>query len=56
LLPPSVRDVLSRPFVLFVRLVAKLNLGGFRDEYGTEGGPLRAGDVGFVWLYAYALE
>jgi transposase len=58
LLPPSVRDVLSRGHLcFFVRgVVAKLNLGAFRDEYGTEGGPAYAPEMLVsVWLYAYAL-
>ena len=58
LLPPSVRDVLSPGHLcFFVRgVVAKLNLGGFRDEYGTEGGPAYAPEMLVsVWLYAYAL-
>ena len=40
LLPPSVRDVLSEGHLCFFvrRVVAKLNLNVFRDEYGTEGG------------------
>jgi transposase len=58
LLPPSVRDVLSPDHLcFFVRaVVAKLNLGAFRDEYGTEGGPAYAPEMLVsVWLYAYAL-
>src|ERR1700686_563190 len=58
LLPPSVRDVLSPDHLcFFVRaVVAKLNLGAFRDEYGTEGGPPYAPEMLVsVWLYAYAL-
>src|ERR1700686_3463950 len=58
LLPPSVRDVLSPDHLcFFVRaVVAKLNLGAFRDEYGTEGGPAYAPEMLVsVWLYAYTL-
>ena len=58
LLPPNVQDVLSaRHMCFFVRrVVAKLNLSGFRDEYGSEGGPAYAPEMMVsVWLYAYAL-
>jgi transposase len=58
LLPPSVRDVLSEGHLCFFvrRVVAKLNLNVFRDEYGTEGGPAYAPEMLIsVWLYAYAL-
>ena len=53
LLPPSVRDLLSPGHLcFFVRgVVAKLNLGAFRDEYGTEGGPAYAPEMLVsVWL------
>src|SRR5437762_12975822 len=38
LLPPSVRDVLGEGHLCFFlrRVVAKLNLNAFRDEYGVE--------------------
>jgi transposase len=59
LLPPSVRDVLGADHLCFFlrRVVAKLNLDGFRDEYGAEGGPAYAPEMLVaVWLYAYALS
>ena len=58
LLPPSVRDVLGPGHLCFFirRVVAKLNLSAFRDEYGEEGGPAYAPEMMVsVWLYAYAL-
>jgi transposase len=58
LLPPSVRDVLGPEHLCFFvrRMVAKLNLSAFRDEYGEEGGPAYAPEMLVsVWLYAYAL-
>lgn len=58
LLPPSVRDVLGPDHLCFFlrRVVAKLNLSAFRDEYGEEGGPAYAPEMLVsVWLYAYAL-
>jgi transposase len=58
LLPPSVRDVLGSGHLCFFvrRVVAKLNLSTFRDEYGIEGGPAYAPEMLVsVWLYAYAL-
>jgi transposase len=58
LLPPSVRDVLSEGHLCFFlrRVVAKLNLKVFRDEYGIEGGQAYAPELLVsVWLYAYAL-
>jgi transposase len=58
LLPPSVRDVLGPEHLCFFvrRLVAKLNLSVFREEYGEEGGPAYAPEMLVsVWLYAYAL-
>lgn len=58
LLPPSVRDVLAADHLCFFvrRVVAKLNLSTFRDEYGLEGGPAYAPEMLVsVWLYAYAL-
>jgi transposase len=59
LLPPSVRDVLGPGHLCFFlrRLVAKLNLDTFRNEYGAEGGPAYAPEMLVsVWLYAYALS
>jgi transposase len=58
LLPPSVQDVLGAEHLCFFvrRVVQKLNLSAFRDEYGTEGGPAYAPEMLVsVWLYAYAL-
>jgi transposase len=58
LLPPSVRDVLGPDHLCFFirRVVAKLNLSVFRDEYGEEGGQAYAPEMLVsVWLYAYAL-
>lgn len=59
LLPPSVRDVLGPGHLCFFlrRVVAKLNLRAFREEYGEEGGPAYAPEMLIsVWLYAYALN
>jgi transposase len=59
LLPPSVRDVLGPGHLCFFlrRVVAKLNLRAFREEYGEEGGPAYAPEMlASVWLYAYALH
>ena len=59
LLPPSVRDVLGADHLCFFLggVVAKLNLDGFRDEYGAEGRPAYAPEMLVaVWLYAYALS
>jgi transposase len=59
LLPPSVRDVLGPGHLCFFlrRLVAKLNLDVFRNDYGVEGGPAYAPEMLVsVWLYAYALS
>ena len=58
LLPPSVRDVLRPDHLYFFlrRMVAKLNLEAFREEYGEEGGQAYAPEMLVsVWLYAYAL-
>jgi transposase len=58
LLPPSVRDVLRPDHLCFFlrRMVAKLNLEAFREEYGEEGGQAYAPEMLVsVWLYAYAL-
>jgi transposase len=59
LLPPSVRDVLGPGHLCFFirRVVTKLNLDAFRNEYGEEGGPAYAPEMLVsVWLYAYALS
>jgi transposase len=58
LLPPSVRDVLGPGHLCFFirRVMEKLNLEVFRNEYGEEGGPAYAPEMLVsVWLYAYAL-
>lgn len=58
LLPPSVRDVLGEGHLCFFlrRVMARLNLDRFREEYGSEGGPAYAPEMlASVWLYAYAL-
>ena len=58
LLPPSVGDVLGSCHLCFFvrRVVARLNLDAFRNEYGEEGGPAYAPEMLVsVWLYAYAL-
>lgn len=59
LLPPSVGDVLGPDHLCFFirRVVSKLNLDAFRNEYGEEGGPAYAPEMLVsVWLYAYALS
>lgn len=59
LLPPSVRDGLGLGHLCFFlrRVMAKLNLSAFREEYGSEGGPAYAPEMlASVWLYAYALS
>jgi transposase len=58
LLPPSVHDVLGPQHLCFFlrRVMAKLNLRAFREEYGEEGGPAYAPEMLLsVWRYAYAL-
>jgi len=58
LLPPSVNDVLGPGHLCFFvrRVVAKLNLDAWRNQYGEEGGPAYAPEMMVsVWLYAYAL-
>jgi transposase len=58
LLPPSVHEVLGADHLCFFlrRVVAKLNLSAFREEYGEEGGQAYAPELlASVWLYAYAL-
>ena len=59
LLPPRVCDVLGPGHLCFFlrRVVAKLNLEVFRNEYGVEGGQAYAPEMlASVWLYAYALS
>lgn len=58
LLPPSVRDVLEADHLCFFlrRVLVKVDLSAFREEYGEEGGPAYAPEMLVsVWLYAYAL-
>src|SRR5271154_6981899 len=58
LLPPSVRDVLGAKHLCFYirKVLEKLNLSAFREEYGVEGGQAYAPEsLVAVWLYAYAL-
>ncbi len=58
LLPPSVRDVLGPDHLCFFlrRVLVKVDLSAFREEYGEEGGPAYAPEMLVsVWLYAYAL-
>ena len=58
LLPPSVGDVLGSGHLCFFvrRVVVRLNLDAFRNQYGEEGGPAYAPEMLVsVWLYAYAL-
>jgi transposase len=58
LLPPSVHEVLGPEHLCFFvrRVVAKLDLSAFRQEYGEEGGrPYAPEMLVSVWLYAYAL-
>jgi len=57
LLPPSVRDELRGDHLCFFlrRIVERLDLSGFRQAYGVEGGALYAPELMLsVWLYAYA--
>ena len=59
LLPPSARDVLGPERLCFFlrRVVAKLNLEGFCNQYGVEGGPAYAPEMLLsVWLPAYGLS
>jgi len=58
LLPPSVKDILGEEHLCFFlhRVVERLDLSGFEQEYGEEGPPAYApGLMVKVWLYAYAL-
>jgi len=58
LLPPSVAEVLGDEHLCFFlhRVVERLDLSGFEQEYGEEGPPAYApGLMVKVWLYAYAL-
>lgn len=57
LLPPSVVDELREDHLCFFvrRVVAQLDLSGFEQAYGAEGGMLYAPELMLsVWLYAYA--
>jgi len=59
LLPLSARGVLGADHACFFlrRVVAKLNLSGFRSEFRAEGGPAYAPEMlVVVWLHAYALS
>jgi transposase len=58
LLPPSVKDVLGEDHLCFFvhRVVERLDLSGFEQDYGEEGPPAYAPALMVkVWLYAYAL-
>src|ERR1700687_2963078 len=58
LLPPSVRDVLGEEHLCFFihRVVEKLDLSGFEQDYSDEGHPAYHPALMLkVWLYAYAL-
>lgn len=57
LLPPSVLDELREDHLCFFvrRVVTQLDLSGFEQAYGAEGGMLYAPELMLsVWLYAYA--
>ena len=57
LLPPSVRDVLEPDHLCFFirRVVQRLDMSEFEQEYSAEGGALYAPELMLsVWLYAYA--
>ncbi len=57
LLPPSVKEVLSSGHLCFFvqKIVAKLDLSPFQQEYSDEGGTLYDPALMLsVWLYAYA--
>ena len=59
LLPPSVKDVLGEDHLCFFvhRVVERLDLRGFEQEYGEEGPPAYAPALMVkVWLYAYTLQ
>jgi transposase len=60
LLPPSVKDILGEEHLCFFlhRVVERLDLSGFEQDYGEEGPPAYPSADGLmvkVWLYAYAL-
>ena len=58
LLPPSVQDELGEDHLCFFlrKVVARLDLSGFEQAYGEEGGAVYAPELMLsVWLYAYAL-
>ncbi|MBW8746032.1 MAG: transposase [Acidobacteria bacterium] len=57
LLPPSVHEELKSNHLCFFirRMVERLDLSGFEQAYGAEGGALYAPELMLsVWLYAYA--
>jgi transposase len=57
LLPPSLEDELREEHLCFFvrRVVQRLDLSGFEQAYGAEGGSLYAPELMLsVWLYAYA--
>ncbi|MBZ5516870.1 MAG: transposase [Acidobacteriia bacterium] len=59
LLPPSVKEVLGEDHLCFFvhRVVERLDLRGFEQEYGEEGPPAYAPALMVkVWLYAYTLQ
>lgn len=59
LLPPSVKDVLSKNHLCFFvhPIVERLDLGRFEEDYGEEGRRAYAPTLMVkVWLYAYALQ
>lgn len=58
LLPPSVSDELGSNHLCFFirRVVQRLEVRGFEQEYSAEGGALYAPELMLsVWLYAYAI-
>jgi transposase len=58
LLPPSVKDELGADHLCFFvrKMVGRLNLSGFEQEYSEEGGSLYHPALMLsVWLYGYAL-
>ncbi len=58
LLPPSVKDELGADHLCFFvrKMVGRLNLSGFAQEYSEEGGSLYHPALMLsVWLYGYAL-
>lgn len=58
LLPPSVKDELGADHLCFFirRVVSRLDLSSFEQEYSAEGGQLYAPEMMLsVWLYGYAV-